>query len=65
MFFQVPDNMMVVDPINFGGYCLVNEDLDSYLKDMTLNNLSRFIKNQVNFQESNTEKFFSNNMKIY
>ena len=65
MFFQVPDNMMVVDPINFGGYCLVNEDLDSYLKDMTLNNLSRFIKNQVNFQESNPAKFFSNNMKIY
>ena len=65
MFFQVPDNMMVVDPINFGGYCLVNEDLDSYLKVMTLNNLSRFIKNQVNFQESNPAKFFSNNMKIY
>ena len=65
MFFQVPDNMMVVDPINFGGYCLVNKDLDSYLKDITLNNLSRFIKNQVNFQESNPAKFFSNNMKIY
>jgi len=65
MFFQVPDNMMVVDPINFGGYCLVNKDLDSYLKVMTLNNLSKFIKNQVNFQESNPAKFFSNNMKIY
>jgi len=65
MFFQVPDNMMVVDPINFGGYCLVNKDLDSYLKIMTLNNLSKFIKNQVNFQESNPAKFFSNNMKIY
>jgi len=32
---------------------------------MTLNNLSKFIKNQVNFQESNPAKFFSNNMKIY
>ena len=65
MFFQVPENMMVVDPMNFGGYCLVNKKLDGYLKDITLNNLSRFIKNEVNFQESNPAKFFSNNMKIY
>ena len=65
MFFQVPENMMVVDPMNFGGYCLVNKDLDGYLKDITLNNLSQFIKNDVNFQESNPAKFFSNNMKIY